>query len=420
MVRQDSDILIIGGGLVGLAVAATLKNSGLKITIVEAKADKPADPRAIALATTSKNMLAKLGVWDADLAAQAQPIHTIKVSQQGCFGKARLRAREHDLDALGYVVPATALQKALATAAAHPDCQILQPAEITELREVPSSFDGALSSRGSVSSSRGTAKQAFSCRTDLVLIADGVTSPWRKQLQLPTQQTIYDNVAIVANVTVDQDHQGVACERFTDDGLMAMLPLPERQFGLVWSVPKAKAHSLTAGSPDAFLHTLQQQFGSSLGRFTAVNDITSFPLAKITVAEPWLANMLLLGSSAHHLHPVAGQGFNLSLRDVACLAELLVAQHAKQQPLGEQALLQRFQVLREEDWGQVNLGTHQLVNLFSAQGLPVKCARTLGLAAVDRLLPLKQQLVSKASGFNGALPGLVSGLDLASAIEGAR
>jgi len=404
---NDYDLLVVGGGLVGASLARALAGTGLRLAVLEAvAADAPHPPgyddRVIALAWGSRVILEALGCWST-LALDAEPIERIHISDRGHFGCARLDRREHGLPALGYVAPAQAIGRALRTGSADPpDLDWLCPARLQDFRIEP----------GRVMAQVEVAGQERMLGARLLVAADGADSPVRRRLDLPLQHWRYDQSAVIANLTPGIPHQGVAYERFTDTGPLALLPMTEGRCALVWTQRDAVLPETLALDDDAFLGRLQDRFGFRLGRLQRVGRRSAYPLQLLRAQELVRPRLALIGNAAHTLHPIAGQGFNLGLRDVALLAEVLVEARARSEDPGSLPVLERYAAGRLPDQARAALITDALARLFVNPLPPVQCARNLGLLALDLMPPLRRTLTRQFMGLRGRLPRLARGLSL--------
>lgn len=385
-----ADIAIIGGGLVGASLALALqplaRERGWKITLVEPFAPgngyQPSyDARSSALSYGTRLIYEHLGVWEA-IARHAEPIRNIHVSDRGRFGATTLEAAEAGVPALGYVVENAWLGQCLWAALDPERVSWRCPAEVTGLRAEPNGYRLTLAD-----------ETQFTC--SLAVLADGGRSGLRDQLGVEVKVREYDQTALIANVSFNQPHNGQAFERFTDDGPLALLPLPDNRCALVWTRKPADAKRLQALPDAAFLAQLQQSFGYRLGTLTQVGARSLYPLALAEAREQVRRNLVVLGNAAHSLHPIAGQGFNLSLRDVQALAQALVGSDA---PPGELAALQGYLAAQQRDQ-QWTIGfSDQVTRLFSQPGRWVAHGRNLGLLGLDLLPPARQWFARQAMG----------------------
>jgi len=371
------DVAIVGGGPVGAALACGLEGLGLTVVVLEARARLEApDPRAIALSEGSRLILHRLGVWDA-LASRTTPIETIHVSQRGGFGRAELKARHMNVPALGYVAEYGDLYAALARRMSASGTRVLTGARVTRA--------GATSAYGMVNFERDGREHLLTA--NLVVLSEGGKA-------LPPdlrQDKDYGQSALVCVVRTAQPHGRRAFERFTPEGPIALLPLGEG-YALVWTTPADRVEERLALADDTFLAQLQAAFGDRQGRFLAAGPRAAFPLKLSLAKESPSQRLVRIGNAAHVLHPVAGQGFNLGLRDAWKLAEALAdlpRGPLGMPPLAGYASQRRFDILGG------SLMTDLLVAGFS-NDLPIlRQGRGLALAALDLLPPLKTQFARK-------------------------
>jgi 2-octaprenyl-6-methoxyphenol hydroxylase len=371
------DVAVIGGGPVGAVLALALRGSGRRVAVLEAREDPvaAADPRALAVSWGSRLILERLGVW---ARVPATAIRNIHVSARGSFGRAVLSAGECGVPELGYVVSYRDLHRALHEDLAASDAAYLTGAEVTEV-----SCDAGA---GRVAFGRGG--EAREARAQLVVLADGGRLVQAVR-GLRRREREYGQWAVVAEVGVGRPHNNAAYERFTATGPVALLPRGEG-YALVWTARAEQAQALLALDDGAFLARLHEHFGGRAGRFLAAGPRAGFPLALREAQARGVPRLALLGNAAHTLHPVAGQGFNLGLRDAWELAELLL--RCRGADPGSEELLARFRARRRLDTEGGVLFTDSLVRLFS-NDLPVlSAARGAALTALDLLPPAKRFL----------------------------
>ncbi|HEX6929563.1 MAG TPA: 2-octaprenyl-6-methoxyphenyl hydroxylase [Gammaproteobacteria bacterium] len=404
MQATDTDILIAGGGMVGAALAVALQGTGLRVTVVEAvparESSQPGyDDRSTALAHTSRKILEALGVWPA-IADSAFPIEQVHVSQQRRLGVTRLHAAEENLPALGYVVPNRVLGRGLmqaVEAAAHID--FIAPASITGVQQQAGFVTAVLESPGA----------GRQITAGLLVVADGARSSLRETLGVGARHWDYAQTAVVCNVTTALPHGNTAFERFTPEGPMALLPLDGQRMALVLVERSEIAADVQALDDAAFLARVRKRFGERLGALQRAGARQAWPLALVTAERQTAERAVILGNAAHSLHPIAGQGFNLSLRDVAVLAEI-VAAHAEDP--GAAGALNEYVRWRQQDQRKVVAFTDLLNRLF---GIPFGLAahvRGLGLLGMDLVPELRREFSRHAMGRAGKLPRLARGLPL--------
>ncbi len=360
------------------------------------------DERSIALSYGSQRIFSAMGLWPA-LADSCAPIRRIQISDRGHFGAARLDAAEEGVAALGYVAPARVIGQALAARlASFANIELLCPAQVDTVRLDADAAE--------VSIQVGDVSRVL--RSRLIVAADGAHSLVREQLGIETAHWQYDQTAVIANITPERPHADTAYERFTDTGPLALLPLTDDRCALVWTVRTAQVDALLQLDDAAFLAALQERFGQRLGRLLKVGTRQAYPLNLVRARESVRARLALIGNAAHSLHPVAGQGFNLGLRDVAALADVLVEALRDGVDLGNLAVLQRYAAARRRDQRGVIAFTDGLARIFANPLAPVALARNLGLIAVDLLPPCKHFLSRRTMGLAGHLPRLARGLSL--------
>jgi 2-octaprenyl-6-methoxyphenol hydroxylase len=406
---QAFDIAIVGGGLAGASLAVALRDLPLSIALIEAHAPDSAaqpsfDERTTALGNASRRVFEALGLWSR-LVPDAAAIQSIHVSDAGRYGFARLDAREFGQQALGYVVPNRVLGRELwRSLAGAPRITPFMPARLQSLRV---EADGA---RLAVQREGGTIELG----ARLVVAADGAQSLVRQVAGLGASVDEYGQVAVVAALRTDQRNDGVAYERFTAAGPMALLPIRtaagESWRTLVWAAPPEDADRLMDLPADVFLQQWQQAFGWRAGRALQLGVRGRYPLALTRSSGTVAPRIVLLGNAAQSLHPVAGQGFNLALRDVATLAEMLaVAQDAD---IGAAEWLSAFASGRAADRDGVIGFTDTLVRVFGSRHPAVSAARDAGLLLFDMLPPAKRALSRVSLGFGKRSPRLTRGLAL--------
>ena len=406
--NSDFDILIVGGGMVGASLGVALGALPLRVGLIEAvEFESGAQPsyndRTVALSYGSKRIFESLHVWQRIEGQGATPIEKIHISDRGRFGFTRLAASDAGVEALGFVVENRALGQALKAALAQTsNLTFLCPARMQEI-----TFTSAAAR---VTVMRGDRIETLSAR--LVVAADGGNSAVRGQAGIEAQRTEYKQTALVTNVSIEVAHQNIAYERFTDSGPLALLPMRDRRCAVVWSLAPERVETFLALTDAQFLEALQECFGTRLGRFQKVGKRIAYPLALTKVGEHVRPRLALIGNAAHTVHPVAGQGFNLGLRDVAALAQVLAEAQQGGEDLGDLNVLQRYLDWRRRDNFAVSAFTDGLVRLFSNDFLPLSIARNLGLVAVDLLPPLKRRLLRLSMGLAGRLPRLARGLPL--------
>ena len=375
-------LAIIGGGLVGaslaLALQAGAKARGWKIVLIEPFAPgdsyQPSyDARSSALSYGAKQIYQRLGLWQ-EVSRRAEPIKQIHVSDRGRFSTARLSAMEEGVPALGYVVENAWLGQCLWQGLDKDVISWRCPAHVTRMEPLADGY-------------RLTLDDETTLECDLAVLADGGRSGLREQLGIGVRQRPYNQSALIANVTPSEAHNGMAFERFTDDGPMALLPLPENRCALVWTRIGMDERS--------FLSELQGVFGYRLGTLKHVGARHLYPLTLVEAEEQVRPHLTVLGNAAHSLHPIAGQGFNLSLRDAQALADALLASEL---PPGDFPTLQAYRERQRLDQ-QLTVGfSDQVTRLFGSTQPLVSFGRNLGLLGLDLLPPAKRWFARQAMG----------------------
>lgn len=400
------DIAIIGGGMVGASLAALLAASGanLRIALIEAQPFAPADQahfqpsfdaRSTALSYGSVEILRELNLWP-QLSEHVTAIRRVHVSDRGHFGGGMINAAEHQLDAVGYVVENAWLGRVLLqNLQAQTAIQCFAPAQVTRLTPLQNGALLQLDCAGKTSQ----------IRTSLAVIADGGDSPLRQSLGISSRIRAYHQSAIITNVEFSEAHQGIAYERFTDSGPMALLPLGESDTAchaaLVWTLPSEQAEAMMALDDEAFLAALQQRFGFRQGRFVRVAKRFAYPLELVLAEEQVRSHIVLVGNAAHFLHPVAGQGFNLALRDCTALVEQIVQACKRGENPGSLAVLQAYVAQQQLDQSLTVEFSDRLVRLFSSQQLPLIALRHLGFISLAALPFAKREFSRQTMGTGG-------------------
>lgn len=407
----DYDVLISGGGMVGASLAVALSSLPLRVALTEAvpfdSAAQPSfDDRTTALSLGSHRILDALGVWRA-LAQRACPIRQIHVSERGRFGNAVITAAGQRVSELGFVVANRALGTALWGALSPtPHLTVFCPGRVLGIQQHPEHVRADLQGGG----------QVRSITARLLVVAEGADSPLREALGIGASRRSYEQTAIVGNAEIEQPLCGdTAYERFTADGPIALLPFGERRFVFVIARQSQVAGELLALDDPQFIGLLQEAFGQRLGKFIRVGRRASYELSLICAGRVTAPRAVLVGNAAHGLHPVAGQGYNLGLRDVATLAELIAdlsIRAGDQADVGSADLLRQYAAWRQRDQRKVVAFTDGLIRTF---GLPLASAgrsRGLGLMLFDMAPGAKRALARHTMGLGGKLTRLARGLPL--------
>lgn len=385
------DVIVVGTGLVGSTLLCALRDTKLKIAVLDKAPATPAsvtpsDQRPLSLARASQVYLAQLGVWSA-LSDMAGPIDQVHISEAGHFGQCTFTAADFSGEKPGVVVPAGALQSALfARALDNPACHTFQSQAITGITQQDDSI--TLCYRDSEST--------HSLQGKLLIAADGLQSPCRHILGIATSKQDHRDVALTAILSLAVPHEAVAYERFTKQGVMAILPMWDvKQLRLVWTLDAEKASALDAA---AVLAAVTAAFGGRLSALTDCQLTGTYPLSTVIAKTQTQGRAVLLGDSAHRLYPLAAQGYNLSLRDVRVLSRLLHKALRHGDDIGGEALLQRYVSQRASAQSAVLRVTQSLECVFGLQLPFLGLCRGVGLLATDAIAPLKQSIIQAIGG----------------------
>ena len=402
------DVLIIGGGLVGSVLANALTRIPVDTVLVERR-DPAAltgagfDERVTALANGSQRMLSQLNLWPS---SDVEAISSIHVSERGRFGATRIEAEREGVEALGYTVENVVLARTFwAALDGTRSFRRLAPARLRSFQAGESSVVAQIE----------TAENCIEMRAKLLIAADGVQSAVRESLGISVREDEYGQQALIANCSTEHAPRGRAFERFTATGPLAFLPLTGERTSVVWTLDRARAERAIALDEREFCDELQRTFGDRLGRITRVGRRSRHDLRRVRSLALYRGRALLIGSAAVNLHPVAGQGFNLALRDVAVIAELIAdavrSSGAAADPGGGE-LLERYRTWRMRDQRNVAGFTHGLIRCFGLSFPGAGTARGLGLLAFDVAPGAKALMARHTMGRGGKLPRLARGLDL--------
>lgn len=406
----DSDILIAGGGLNGPALALALAQSGLSVTVVDARpaparAEAGFDGRSYALAIASKRLLTAIGIWPA-VAAQVQPILQIKASD-GTAGQGaapfflHFDSAEIEEGPMGFMLEDRHLYRAFLDAMQTTPGLTLLSGESVVAQEIrPTGVTVTLAS-GKTLSAR------------LLIGCDGRGSGTAARAGIRRVGWGYGQTALVTAIRHEQDHHGIAQQFFMPAGPLAILPLPGgHHSSIVWSETETAAKAIQALDDAAYLEVLRPRFGDFLGEIALAGARFTYPLS-LSLAQSFVAPRLaLVGDAAHGVHPIAGQGLNLGLRDVAALAEVLVGARRRGEDIGAEDVLERYQRWRRFDSTTLALGMDSVNRLFSNDNPALRLARDLGMGAVNALPGLRRRFIRQAAGLTGDLPRLLAGQSL--------
>ena len=405
------DVAIVGGGMVGISLALLLaEQQGLKILLIESQsmavqsATQPNyspsfDARSTALSWASRKIYQSVGLWDR-LQLHLSDITQIHVSDRGHGGLTRMTADDADVEALGYVVENRWLGSVLLEHLNQSKVEVHMNSEVAELKPLSSGMQMHL--KGGDSSNSELENHLV--EASLVVIADGAESQTAKKLGIYSDTTSYNQTAIIANVELEKSHNGIAYERFTDQGPMALLPLADydgqHRSALVWARPTEIAEQLMSSSDADFLQSLQKIFGYRLGRFKNIGERGSYHLALGIANEQVRRNVLLMGNSAHSLHPVAGQGFNLSLRDAAALASIVQRAREGSRPIGSLEVLEEYYQEQLSDQRNTLMFSDSLTKSFGRSSSLAALGRNAGLLTLDLIPGLRQRFARFGMGMS--------------------
>lgn len=385
------DVAVVGGGMVGAATALALARAGLGVALLEARspaawcADDEVDLRVVGLAPSSLALLDELGVWRSIHAARAGLYRHMHVWDAESGASIDFDATSDGRDALGYIVENNLVQWTLWQALEDAGVQRLCPAEVTGFETREDRIQLQLADGETLSAA-------------LLVAADGAGSPLRQLAGIRTRGRDYAQRGVVAHVGTERPHQDTAWQRFLCTGPVALLPLADGRCSLVWSLPEAEAQRVLALDDQAFCNALGVATDFRLGRITTTTPRAAFPL-KLQLAERYQAERLvLLGDAAHAVHPLAGQGVNLGLRDVVELRDVLMAARQAGADIGAAHVLRRYARRRRSADTLDALGFDALARIYAWQSPPLVAARGLGVRLLDRLSPLKRRLSEHAAG----------------------
>lgn len=388
-VKKSYPVVIVGGGMAGASLALALARQGIECAVFEAFApntqSQPSfDDRTVALSAASLNILRHL---DVPVQQVSEPIDNIHVSDEGHFGFARLNAEDIGVERLGAVVENWQLGNALhRKIEAVAGIDYVTPATVTYLEQDAQQVKLRIE----------LAESTTEVCAQLVVLADGARSPLRHMLHIDSDIRDFETSALVCNLTTQLPHDNCAYERFTADGPLALLPLTQKRLALVWSKPREQVEDYLAMSDEQFAQALQETFGARLGRITKVGQRKSFPLIQQKAQTLFRGRCVLIGNAAQSLHPIAGQGFNLGLRDVAVLSQHL----SQASDYGAYETLSAYQTERESDREQTLCVTESLARLFSNNWAPLSLTRNILLKALDTMPVAKGLFAEQAMGFN--------------------
>ena len=399
---MQQEVIIVGGGMVGLSLALMLAKANIGVKLLEAikypnyddanlaPYHSSFDARNSALSRRSVQIYQELGLWNA-LQEHATPILEVNITEQGSFGKARLKADQEKVESFGQVIENAWLGRVLLTEVQkQPLIELIDGVQVISLTQD--------TDQAHIEAVRG--EESFSLQAKLVIAADGRDSFCRQALGIGADEYDYDQVAIVTTVQTSKPHHHVGFERFSHLGPLALLPLPgEYRRSVVWPVKKGtEGEWLGEENDQHFLDALQETYGDRAGKFQKTGRRFSFPLSQVLAEKQAVGRVVLMGNAAHTIHPVAGQGFNLCMRDAYVLVLSLIEQLSKSEDIGEPSMLLAYEQARLNDQQRVIKFCDSVVRGFSNQNPVLKLIRNTGLLAFDMIPGVKPLLANYAMG----------------------
>ncbi|MEN8169781.1 MAG: UbiH/UbiF/VisC/COQ6 family ubiquinone biosynthesis hydroxylase [Pseudomonadota bacterium] len=405
---HDFDLLIVGGGMVGASLACALGNSPLRVGVVEshpAQTEWPEesyDIRVSAITRATEKVFQMVGAWDGMVSRRITPYAAMQVWDATGSGSIGFDCADLGEKNLGYIIENRVILAALLERMSEfGNIELFCPTQVSALQRDETAATLTLDDGRSFTSS-------------LIVGADGANSWVREQAGITTTGWPYEQTAVVATIKTAQHHKGVAYQRFMPEGPLAFLPMPGGLSSIVWSTTPERAAELSEMEEGQFLAQLQQAFGDKLGEMESTGPRGAFPLLLRHANRYSDERLVLVGNAAHAIHPLAGQGLNLGVSDIAALAEVLLAAYAEKQGIGELSVLRRYERWRKADNVTVMAAMDGFKRLFSNDIVALKLVRNLGLTLADNAGPAKNMMMRRALGLSGDLPRLSRGIDLGS------
>lgn len=401
--NDQYDLIIVGAGMIGSALAICLRESGLNIAMIESHQftisnESSFDDRNLVLSLSSQRILASQQLWN-NLVAEASQIKKIHVSEQHRFASVVLSADQLGLDTLAFSLKARSLGQMF-----HQQLSNISKLEMF----CPASVIAINQDSNSVFVDVKTDDKIRRLKSRLLILADGTLSAGRKMLGFETTEKDYQQQAIVCNVETEISQQSIAYERFSKHGPIALLPtVTEKQSGLVFTVENDQLGFYLNANDDEFLESITDRFGRRLGKFIRVGSRKNYPLRLISTKQQFIGRTLLMGNSAHTIHPNAAQGFNLGLRDVACLVELINPLSTTRQDIGAKAVLEKYSQSRKSDHERVIKFTDGLANVFYNDDVIKSRLRSLAMLVTEQTPMIKRSLMVRALGLYGTQAKMV-------------
>ncbi|MEK0081990.1 UbiH/UbiF/VisC/COQ6 family ubiquinone biosynthesis hydroxylase [Benzoatithermus flavus] len=399
--EQQHDLIVVGGGLTGLALADAVAGAGYRVLVVERSplADlvaAPYDGRSTAIALGARRFLAAIGVWPF-MADEAEPIHDIVVREGFSPIEVHYDHREVGDEPLGFIVENRAIRKALlGRARALPSLVIAAPVQVAELELGDTKV-------------RILLEDGTSATAPLVALCEGRLSTTREKVGIAARRWAYGQTGIVCTIRHEKPHHGLAVERFFPDGPFARLPMTGNRSSIVWALEEEAAKIVMALDDVAFLGEIAERFGDDLGALALEGPRWAYPLVLVLAERYTGKRLVLVGDAARGIHPIAGQGWNLALRDVAAVAEILVDRLRLGLDPGDELSLERYAAWRRFDGLALVAVTDGINRLFANDIFPIRLAREAGLAIVERIPPMKRFFMRHAMGLIGDLPRTMRG-----------
>ncbi|MEM6742992.1 MAG: UbiH/UbiF/VisC/COQ6 family ubiquinone biosynthesis hydroxylase [Pseudomonadota bacterium] len=399
----DADVLIVGGGLIGPATALALAEGGLSVLLidalpVEAREDPEFDGRAYSVSLASRRFLEVIGVWP-QVDAQAQPVARIEIEGDGPASGPLLHFDHAELDQgpASSILEDRFLRRALLRKLdAHSGVAAIAPAEVVDTRRTDAAAEAELAD--------GTV-----LRAPLLIACDGGRSPVAARAGIRRTGWTYDQEGLVCALALGDDHAGVARQRFLPGGPFAVLPLPDRKASIVWSDRAAEAERISALPDDAYLAEIARRLGRPAEDLSLIGRRWRYPL-RFGLAADWVRPRLaLVGDAAHSVHPIAGQGFNLGIRDAAALAETVVEARRRGEDLGALDVLERYQIWRRFETTALALSMDAMNRVFCSDLAPLRLLRDAGLSLADRLPSARRAFMRQAAGLVPGAPRMLRG-----------
>ena len=405
---RDYDIVIAGGGMIGTSLALALAPLGLRVAVVEAVARQEMaqpsfDDRSTALSRSTQRMFEAMGLWP-EIVAASTPIAGIHVSDQGRFGFSHIDAEEQGVEALGYVVINRVLGNVLQTALEKEGrVDVMCPARVAAVDLSPDAATVEIALENDET-------RTLACK--LLVAADGANSVVREMLGITASKSSYEQRAVIGNLLPEKPINNMAYERFTAQGPLAVLPVADGRAGFIWTVSESDADRVMDLDDDAFLAEMQREFGYRLGTFSKVGKRASYPLVLSKALRLTATRSVLVGNSAHGLHPVSAQGFNLGMRDVAAIVDCVADARTQGEDFdpGNAGLLERYATWRRSDQQKLVRFTDSLVKLFGSQRRPLGTLRNIGMLGFDLVPGVRSAFAKHTMGLAGRLPRLSRGV----------